>query len=69
MTTHKSEQAQANDACPSCGTKWLLHVGLVNQCACFQVALEALNNIATLPKGGRAKRIAVATLALLTHCK
>lgn len=61
--------ARAKDACPSCGVSWVLHSGIINQCARYEVALQALNNIAELPKAGRAGRVAVATLRLLQHCK
>ena len=51
--------------CKSCGKKFSDHKGLMQTCAALYLAMKTLEQISTLPRGGRAKRLAVSTLRLL----
>lgn len=55
------------DTCPACGIKWIKHPGCIGTCAKLQIALRTLEQIASLPRGGRAKRNAIATLVFLDY--
>jgi hypothetical protein len=62
-------RAALGGACKSCGVPWIDHAGCQVICSQLGVAVEALGQIASLPRGGRAKRLAVSTIALLKHCQ
>ena len=53
--------------CKHCGKKWEDHKGISQTCAALHLATETLEQIATLPRGGRAKRLAVATLRAIEN--
>lgn len=55
----------SHKSCRSCGRTWVKHHGIVRTCAALQVALEGLRQIADLPRGGRARQNARATVAFI----
>ena len=55
----------AISSCPSCEVPYDKHVGLIGTCAALQTAMKTLEQIARLPRGGMAKRLAGSTIAFI----
>lgn len=67
--TKQLKKELGSDVCPACNDPWITHKGIIPTCHQNQIALQCLEKIASIGKNTLSKRLVVATLSLLKHCK